>query len=132
LFSPEIYGRLVGFAMAGSLVDYATLYGSVGAARSSGPELQAICLEEHLHGRPLLTAIVVKKETRQPGAGFFEWVAAHDSGATTCACGSSLRNESDADSSFAAREQEAVRGFWRTHRLEPTSFGTYTVERSRE
>ena len=40
-------------------------------ARETGEILGEISEYEHLHGRPLLSAVVVGKDTRIPGKGFF-------------------------------------------------------------
>ncbi|MFD4973756.1 hypothetical protein [Streptomyces sp. NPDC058424] len=45
-------------------------YTSLGQMRGLYPKLGHISVYEHQHGRPLLSALVIRKATGRPGAGF--------------------------------------------------------------
>jgi Arc/MetJ-type ribon-helix-helix transcriptional regulator len=61
-------------AETGSLITYEELCERIGAytPRSCGPLITEVALEDYRAGRGMLSAVVVRKDTRMPGDGFFE------------------------------------------------------------
>jgi hypothetical protein len=66
-FRTDVYLRLVDAAIKGHTVAYSDLPGGRGHI---GSYLYRIADYEKAHGRPPLTVLVVRKETRRPGEGF--------------------------------------------------------------
>ena len=71
-----------------------------GRCRQIFPILKAICPAEVKQGKPMLGAIVIRQDTRMPGAGFF--ASARKLG----------RYQSGTDYSFWITERDAVWNFW--------------------
>lgn len=74
----DIYWRLLRVAMEGSTIAYAALAAQAGLPTDwpqlvavLDPILDRINLYERAHDRPLLSAVVVRGDTNQPGDGFF-------------------------------------------------------------
>jgi len=73
-----LYRRLGEVARSGSVTTYQEVAVLVGLdPREPGQRsvlsrlLREVSLHEHEHGRPLLSAVVVSRDTRLPGSGFF-------------------------------------------------------------
>jgi hypothetical protein len=73
-------GELIIIATMGQTIQYAELAQLVGLTwnhrnrndrKTIGQFLGRISCQEYAQGRPLLTAIVVRKKDREPGGGFF-------------------------------------------------------------
>jgi hypothetical protein len=75
--------------------------------RGLGEALSAISRYEHDHGRPLISALVVREDTGRPGPGFFD--LARQLG----------RNVGANEPAFFELERSAVLDFWRD-RDDPT------------
>lgn len=72
-YVPAIRAELIKLAKAGETTTYEALQAELGGPGRGfiGQVLSEICIDEHMAGRPLLTAIVVRKQTRDPGPGFW-------------------------------------------------------------
>jgi hypothetical protein len=66
-FPVETYAVVVAAAIEGHTIPYSALPGS---RRTWGRDLYRIADYEKDHGRPPLTAIVVRRQTGRPGEGF--------------------------------------------------------------
>lgn len=99
-----VYGRLKETARRKQLITYKELAAVVGLdwnkdygrCRQIFSILRAICTSEVKQGQPMLSAVVVRQDTRMPGSGFF--ALARELG----------RYQSRADYSFWLAEREAV------------------------
>ena len=68
---PVVERRLRRVAAAGETIAYSIVADEVGwAHRALGKLLGKVVADEHRAGRPLLTAVVVRKDTGVPGDGF--------------------------------------------------------------
>jgi len=75
----KVYCELVRAAMNSKIITYGDLAAQLGLptrghqlGQALRLKLDAISSYEHDHGRPLLSALVVRKNTRKPGKGFFK------------------------------------------------------------
>ena len=75
----EVYCKLIHTAKAGNTIHYEDIAQIMGLplsgnymAREVGEMLGVISTIEHFLGRPMLSAVVVRKDTGEPGDGFFE------------------------------------------------------------
>lgn len=75
----EVYCTLIGVAKSESTISYQEIakimnLGSAGnyMAKEVGEMVGTISLTEHIFQRPLLSAVVVRRDTNEPGKGFFE------------------------------------------------------------
>ena len=75
----EVYCKLIQIAKASNVVHYDDIAQTMGLplsgnymARQVGEMLGIISTIEHFFGRPMLSAVVVRKDTGEPGDGFFE------------------------------------------------------------
>jgi hypothetical protein len=99
-----VYGKLKEVAQQRQLITYKELAAAVGLdwnkdygkCRQIFSILKAICTAEVKQGRPMLGAVVIRQDTRMPGAGFF--AMARKLG----------RYNGGADYSFWITEREAV------------------------
>lgn len=104
----RIYCRLIRAAMDSETMAYAELAAATGLptrghqlGQRLAPILDAICSYEHDHGRPLLSAVVVRADTGIPGGGFFK-MARHVG----------KMSSSDDQRRFWQRELEEIKEAW--------------------
>jgi hypothetical protein len=72
---PALRGLLVEIAARGDTITYEQLRVELGLAGDIVPELRALSEAEDDAGRGLLTAVVVRSDTGQPGEGWFRLAA---------------------------------------------------------
>lgn len=101
-----LYRRLGEVARSGCVVTYEEVASLVDldprdpAQRSAlSALLREVSLHEHEHGRPLLSAVVVSRDTRLPGRGFFSLMRLLGSG-------------DDGDEALFVRELQRVHFHW--------------------
>ena len=78
----KVYCELINVARNKNIINYKKIANIMGLsledpmgnywANETGKILGEICEYEHTHGRPMLSAIVVRTDTGQPGPGFSE------------------------------------------------------------
>lgn len=104
----SIYDKLKDVAQQKQLITYKELAAVVGSdwnkdygkCRQIFPILRDICTSEVEQGHPMLSAVVVRKDTKMPGSGFF---------ALAPCLG---RGQGGADYSFWIPERDAVWSLW--------------------
>ena len=78
----KVYCELISVARSKNIINYKKVANIMGLppgkpmgnyyANETGKILGEICKYEHAHGRPMLSAIVVRTDTGHPGSGFSE------------------------------------------------------------
>lgn len=106
----QIYEELISVARNRTVTYYSEIAPMVGLNMDLPPDrnrigelLDEINRHEHTNGRPLISAIVVQKDTLRPGQGFFK--LSHVLGLFT-------GNDKDA---FYIQELRKVHDYWATH-----------------
>jgi len=106
----QIYERLIGIARKGTVTYYSDIAPMVGLDMDLPPDrnkigelLDDINQREHADGRPLISAVVVQKDTLRPGQGFFK-----------LSRGLGLFTGSDRDA-FYVQELRKVHDYWGSH-----------------
>jgi len=106
----SLYDRLMEVARAGKTITYGEIAPMLNLNMESqadrteiGRILGEISTREHNEGRPMLSAVVVRKETQYPGEGFFN--LARELG---------LHHGND-DLAFFVEELKRVHAYWKTH-----------------
>ncbi len=111
----ELRERIASAARHGNRLTYTEAFGNRYIARSK-PEsiwLGDVAKEQHLaDGGPLLTAIVVLKETGWPSRGLWDLAREHDSPSSWCGCGTQLIRPGESQPAFLARQVGEVHQFW--------------------
>jgi len=103
-YVPAVRAELIELARTGETCTYEALQAKLGGPGRGfiGQVLSEICISEHMAGRPLLTAIVVRKQTGDPGPGYW-------------ALPMTKATHPDNQTSALKAEQARVAAYWRNH-----------------
>jgi len=110
--------RMVATARSGTKLTYTDLYaGDRWAARGhASQDCGLISMDEHRAGRPLLSAVVVSKETGMASRGLYNLARQHDEGVLTgdnaCPCGKPMLLPSEDEPAFRERQLRLVHAAW--------------------
>jgi hypothetical protein len=103
-YVPAVRAVLVELAKAGETMTYEALQAKLGGPGRGyiGQVLSDICIEEQSAGRPLLTSIIVRKQSGDPGPGYW-------------ALPMTKSTPIDQRASALKAEQLRVSAYWRDH-----------------
>lgn len=107
----RLYDRLCEVARSGATIDYTTVFGDPNEARQAGRPLGEISMFDHIHGRPLVTVVAVRRDTGFPGAGFYHWARDHDAGHFG-RCDTRVLLPGEDELAFVVRQRKAVDQLW--------------------
>jgi hypothetical protein len=98
-------------ARSGATIDYTSVFGDPNEARQAGRPLGEISMFDHIHGRPLVTVVAVRRDSGFPGAGFYHWARDHDGGHFG-RCDTRVLLPGEDELAFVVRQRTAVDLLW--------------------
>lgn len=107
----HLYDKLCEVARSGATIDYTSVFGDPNEARQAGRPLGEISMYDHIHGRPLVTVVAVRRDSGFPGAGFYNWARDHDAGHFG-RCDSRVLLPGEDELAFVVRQRKAVDHLW--------------------
>ena len=108
----QLYEKLCDVAREGATIDYTSVFGDPNEARQAGRPLGEISMHDHIHGRPLVTVVAVRRDTQMPGAGFYNWARDHDAGHFG-RCDTRVLMHGEDELAFVVRQRKAVDQLWK-------------------
>jgi hypothetical protein len=107
----DLYEKLCEVARSGGIIDYTSVFGDPTEARQAGKPLGDISMFDHIHGRPLVTVVAVRRDSGFPGAGFYNWARDHDAGIFG-RCDTRVLLPGEDELAFVVRQRKAVDQWW--------------------